>query len=783
MALRCDSSLSFTILEDQGTGLPTPDPDDANRSFDELTTRSQSLEATQDIRRYGRLQRKGIKEKTPKLGREIQSHSLSTDIPLDSPSSNGALSSPTASAQLGLHDYDSMSEVSSSPSRRISAVTVSSISELESEDKYPIRYSPLSNRATFRSPDSAVDAICAGSWGKLQSPVRRQREDYSQGGKELRRLPLSRGSRGQRSPSIPHSPPADADRGSPGSVKSMGSARSSKTTRSEALQRQASVEKQQLGPLVLLHVSVLQSTEIEYSDTLLSTILPPRVLRRYQSSRARLLQNVGPVVRQRGILLRHPRNNFDELSERVLATLNLDGGVDMNSEDELSSQDAENENGYEEQQCLVTEEATNQVDSDSADSDDTACETYCPTPQLSQRYHPSPKICSTCGRPRRFLRIDENAHSHCYDVNVYAANGLVSADVWEAVWQEMERVDVEINATLPEKWRQVLNERIKEIERQAEEEALVNEALAKEEPFDETKHIVGNMDTLDRLNELEGQPSGEDSEITETLRTPGLWRRSEGRSEDRLTKSIENEEMRLQASSTSSRDETQKTPKRSVSCEKLFQMFKDPKPVMKKQEPQRHVPLSVLLTNYIWLLAQDARNIAIFALGLAAIVLLMSRSTAPLDRTETAESQLPESIVVPSVETTEFLPLEPVARTVGAAGAVDNQWTGTLLASISTASTEKIRVSSTPEQRLTTGSTDSAAPENHSSQVYDDLPLEPPEPLDPWFCRERPTTGRMDQSIARPSLLGPPLLDCCALDDAPALLEDCADEEDADEDP
>ena len=491
----------------------------------------------------------------------------------------------------------------------------------------------------------------------------------------------------------------------------------------ETLQNEASAGRQKLGPLVLLHVTLLQAREAEYTDALLSEVLPQKELSVYKSARATLLQKLGPVVRQRGILLRHPRNDFNELLEKVLASLDLDNEFEASSDNYDDDRGPEQHMEHTGRQCHDTEERVDE------DSDDTACESFCPTPDLSRRSGNRPRICSTCGRPRRFLRVRDNAASDRYDIKVYAANGLVGFQVWEAVWHEMERVDVEINVRLLGKWRERLNERKREIEKQAEDEAMANDLFEKDKSWSEGEEIAQQvLNTSDLPVRPDRQRSHENSVNNETF-MPGHRLRMERQRNEQHLAGLVREEVDLKTPSCPRLKKRGSTIKRSASCEKLFQMFEDPIQTTRTQTSQLQIPLSDLIRNCMWLLAQDTRNVVILALGLATIILLMSTTSTSSQQMAIAENQLSnhssfsddQGIALPTLESAKAI----------VKSREEEQGTETPLAPTSTAGTENIPLSIIQEQELTIESSIAEMLESGSCQRQDDWSLEPPEPPEP----------------------------------------------------
>ena len=182
-------------------------------------------------------------------------------------------------------------------------------------------------------------------------------------------------------------------------------------------------------PLVLLHVTLLP-IPTPYTRTVMERVLPPHILENWKLLR----EKITPTVLERGILIPHPREDYDLLEERLLESLELRmprilkcGHFHLNDE-EAAELDA------------LAEES--QEDNEANDAD----------------------ICADCGRRVRDGRYGSGTGSRRWDIKLYAANGLMRAGAWGAAWREMERVDVEVCPFVTEEMKRDL-----EIAREQEE--------------------------------------------------------------------------------------------------------------------------------------------------------------------------------------------------------------------------------------------------------------------------------------------------------------------------
>ncbi|MCJ1277088.1 hypothetical protein MMC21_004897 [Puttea exsequens] len=204
-------------------------------------------------------------------------------------------------------------------------------------------------------------------------------------------------------------------------------------------------------PLVLLHVTLLP-IPLHYSQEILESVLPPSILENWKL----LQEKATNTVLERGILIPHPKEDYDLLEERLLESLELKmprilkcGHFHLSPEEEAD----------------VLAESDDDEGLDDAD------------------------ICVDCGRRIRDGQFGSGGTgSKRWDIKLFAANGLMRAGAWSAAWREMERVDVEI---LP--WMEEDMKRELELRREEEEKARMQ---AREEG-------VGGLDD-ERIREIYG---------------------------------------------------------------------------------------------------------------------------------------------------------------------------------------------------------------------------------------------------------------------------------------
>jgi len=377
------------------------------------------------------------------------------------------------------------------------------ISVLLSESGYPpserelppsFPYTPAKNRSPFRNP-SSVRAMQLETTPPphLTSPSSQQRYKFT----------------------------TPSRNGTPRSVRSHHSAMrsTSKLSPTKKLKKEY--------PLVLLHVTLLPIA-LSYSTEVLESVLPGYILENWKL----LQEKATDTVLERGILIPHPREDYDLLEERLLESLELKlprilkcGHFHLEPDEEAD----------------LAESDADHFDEDDNDAD----------------------ICDDCGRRVRDGRFGSGAGTRRWDIKLYAANGLMRAGAWGAAWREMERVDVEI---LP--WMEEDMKRELELRKEVEERHVMEQSHVQQ---DEVIQSSGKSTGLDdaRMREIYGE---------------GAQAYVDGLTEETMP-------------------------------------FSPPPKPRRQRHRQQDLPLWTLLRNYVYLAAQDRRNIAICCLSILVLFL------------------------------------------------------------------------------------------------------------------------------------------------------------------
>lgn len=303
-------------------------------------------------------------------------------------------------------------------------------------------------------------------------------------------------------------------------------------------------------PLVLLHVTILP-LRTPWSLESLHAVLPSSTM-----EDLRLLQSkLSDTILQRGILIPHPREEFEQLEERLLEALEL-------------KQERVTKCGHFRRPAR-----------DSIDESDSGLGTS------SDDLVSSDDDCETCHQHLKLSPSKVHSDGTKWSVKVYAANGLMRAPAWAAAWEEMESVDVEIMPWISEEAKKALDERLRQDEammreKKAEEQRRMKAALHEE--MQRREEQMRAADAAERSKpQTHSHSAVNDSETVAAAR-------------------------KQQADPKASKDD-------------LPQIYRP-----------SEIPLSVLLKNYAFLLAQDSKNVAIFVLILVAFVICLRSPPAKL---------------------------------------------------------------------------------------------------------------------------------------------------------
>jgi len=290
---------------------------------------------------------------------------------------------------------------------------------------------------------------------------------------------------------------------------------------------------------VLLHVTLLP-VELPWSAEVVKAVLPEHTLANLKLAKAKVTE----TILNRGILIPHPREQYELLEEKLLEALEL--------QDERVTKCGHFRN-------RDSRGSVSDSDSGFGSSTDSA----------------AGELCTTCDHRIKHARTAIGSGSWRWSVKVFAANGLMRSAAWTAAWSDMESVDVEILPWISEDMRRELDERM-------EQERASQKAEQKEDEEARIARIV-------------------EEQVCHALQEHRLRER-------------ETTEWRS-GNHAQYEDDPLATPWRFPDAQKSWPIpHADMKPVHghdnatpASERPQ--IPISILLKNYVFLLAQDWRVI------------------------------------------------------------------------------------------------------------------------------------------------------------------------------
>ncbi|KAF2222519.1 hypothetical protein BDZ85DRAFT_263792 [Elsinoe ampelina] len=331
-------------------------------------------------------------------------------------------------------------------------------------------------------------------------------------------------------------------------------------------------------PLVLLHVTILPLTA-ELEDDGISGIFRKDTRRRLSLLKTKLTGEVS----KRGLLIKHPRGDYDLLEERILQGLELEQGRLSDDGHYIGhSQEEEDDQG--------------RVDS-GAELEDIG----------------SGK-CSTCSRHVKEVGSGV-AGEQKWDVQVFAGNGRMRAETWTVAWKEMEMVDVVILPWMSEEERLNL----------ADARRSLSSTNSKENPASPEADIEAAI-----YLHNDSDQAALDQEAEEALRRH--IQDQEQLRRDQHETAVLNKIIALEARLRELSREQQREPSTSQSRDHTNFDVRDLPPAFKPEQ----IPIEVLFRNYLVLLAKDTKNIAIAVLLVVVVVLsiqlTVARSAGQMER-------------------------------------------------------------------------------------------------------------------------------------------------------
>jgi hypothetical protein len=389
----------------------------------------------------------------------------------------------------------------------------------------------------------------------------------------------------------------------------------------------------QQAPLVLLHVTILPM-QVPYSHDIMARIMPDWLVENYKLLEEKL-QDI--ILMRRGLLIPHPRDEYDLLEERILESLELKAPRILPCGHFVPPED-DDEQENEDDVASVGDENTGRG---SRMSGGTLAEENSASAQGDH------SMCIDCHRELKKPGKGVGAGTRKWDIKIYAANGLMRAAAWEACWNDMERCDVEIHPWVPEEVRKTLESRARE-EQEADKrkqqytvelQRQIQEAAAK------TKISEEEANEKKRQEEAELQKSFEAA-------AAALQRSIEEKAAERQ-KFEEDLEVKLEEAKESVRLELE--ARALAESDAVADRFRALEALLKEKEKAEaeiaeasrqirssEIPLSTLLKNYVLCLVSDRRNFIILLLG--AVVVYLSMNMGSMQQASAPMLELPTDV-------------------------------------------------------------------------------------------------------------------------------------------
>jgi hypothetical protein len=367
------------------------------------------------------------------------------------------------------------------------------------------------------------------------------------------------------------------------------------------------------------------------------------------------------ILMRRGLLIPHPRDEYDLLEERILESLELKTprllkcGHFVPPEDDTDREDEDDD-------VSVLDDNTGRG---SRMSGGTFTEEREWKESVLDAAHAS--MCTDCHGELKRPGKGVGAGKRRWDIKIYAANGLMRSNAWMACWNDMERCDVEISPWIPDDLRKTLERRVLEEQDADKRKHLYAVELQRQIQESASKQKIAEEEAAERkrLEEVELQKSFEAAAaaLERSIEEKAAEKkRFEDAIEEKIAeakKSIRLEvEAQAQAEATLLADRLRAlevalestTEPASPTVDVQTRSTVHPVSTLRAAD----IPLSTLLKNYILVVLKDQRNIIILVLSALVVFLAMHMDTGSrLQMTNTPmHMSLPEAVHTVAITTT-----------------------------------------------------------------------------------------------------------------------------------
>lgn len=361
--------------------------------------------------------------------------------------------------------------------------------------------------------------------------------------------------------------------------------------------------------------------QMPYPHDVMARVMPEWLVENYKILEEKL-QDI--ILMRRGLLIPHPRDEYDLLEERILESLELKTPRILKCGHFVPPED----------------------DSDKEDEDDAASLPDDTTGRGSRMsggtltsernmHSMDDGTCTDCHRELKKPGKGVGAGSRKFDIKVYAANGLMRAAAWGACWGDMERCDVEISPWMPEEVRKGLEKKVLEEQEASKRKQLyavelqrqIQEAAAKQKAIEEESYSKKKQEEEELQKSFEAAAAALQRSIEEKAAEK---KRFEEVLETKIEEAKESVRLELETKATAEHDAVAERLRalEAVLKEKkkaesdLVQ--KSSRLSTSRRRRASDFPLSTLLKNYVRVLLGDRRNLVILGLSAAVVFLAMN---------------------------------------------------------------------------------------------------------------------------------------------------------------
>jgi hypothetical protein len=348
---------------------------------------------------------------------------------------------------------------------------------------------------------------------------------------------------------------------------------------------------------------------------MMERIMPEWLVENYKLLEEKL-QDI--ILMRRGLLIPHPRDEYDLLEERILESLELKTprllkcGHFVPPEDDTDREETDDE-------ASVQDDNTGRG---SRMSGGTFTEEH-------DAAHAG--MCVDCHHELKRPGKGVGAGTRRWDIKIYAANGLMRANAWAACWGEMERCDVELQPWIPDDLRKILEKRV--IEEQEAEKRKHKYAVELQRQIQESssKQKIAEEEAAERkrLEEVELQKSFE-AAAAALERSIAEKAAEKKKFEEAIEEKISEakEAMRLEVEAQAQAEAAalaERLRALEVSLQEQAKSALEAAPALRAAD----IPLSTLLKNYVLVLLKDQRNLIILVLGALVVFMAMNMDVQP----------------------------------------------------------------------------------------------------------------------------------------------------------